>query len=72
MTILIFKTSLTAKEDIHHIEGALNNHPQVLSWSVDLDDWQKVLRIEVKDAASEDGIAECVQELGYECEDLDQ
>lgn len=71
MTILVFKTSLSTKEDVNHIGAVLNNHPQILAWTVDLDDWENILRIETKDCASMDGIMESIQLLGYDCEDLD-
>lgn len=71
MCILVFRTSLSDRKDIQLIGSTLNNHPQVMQWNVDLDDWEKILRIEVKDIASENGIAECIRTLGFECEDLD-
>lgn len=71
MTILVFKTSLSSKEDVNHIGAVLNSHPQVLTWNVDLEDCENILRIETKDCASMDGIRESVRMLGFDCENLD-
>jgi hypothetical protein len=71
MVILVFKTSLNHQKHVQMISPILNSHPQVINWSVDLDDWERILRIEVKDRAAEYGIAECIKALGFDCEDLD-
>ena len=70
MNILVFKTSLQNRKDIHQIAPALNNNPLIIRWSVDIEDWERILRIEAKDEACELEIAECIRALGYDCEDL--
>lgn len=70
MVILVFRTSIMNKKDVQRITPTLNNHPQVLRWTVDLMDWERVLRIEASDSAAELGIVECIQVLGFDCEDL--
>ncbi|MEM7549478.1 MAG: hypothetical protein AAF363_07385 [Bacteroidota bacterium] len=58
------------EKDVQSITHTLNNHPHVLGWTVDLMDWERVLRIEASDSAAKLGIIECIKMLGFECEDL--
>ena len=44
--ILIFRTSITKRRDIKLIGSLLAKFPQITRWNVDLEDWEKVLRIE--------------------------
>lgn len=44
---LVFSTSLQTEEDVNRISDTLNRLPGILEWSVDLEDWEKVLRVEV-------------------------
>ncbi len=71
MLILVFKTSLNNSEEVRMISSMLNGHSEVLNWSVDLDDREKVLRIEVRDRSLEHEIVESIRNMGFECEDLD-
>lgn len=71
MIILVFKTSLNDERQVKMVAGTLNNHPQVIRWILDLDDWERILRVEVKDKASQYGIAQCIRLLGFDCEVLD-
>ena len=48
-TILIFRTSITTRLDLKKIEMLFVQYPQIHTWSVDLEDWEKVLRIECSD-----------------------
>ena len=46
MAILVFSTSIRDKDDVELISETLDNLAGIHDWSVDLDDWEKVLRIE--------------------------
>ena len=48
-TILIFRTSITTRLDLKKIEMLFVQYPQIHTWSVDIEDWEKVLRIECSD-----------------------
>lgn len=43
---LVFRTNLQTKTDVERISEAMNDLPGILDWSVDLEDWEKVLRVE--------------------------
>ncbi|PIQ48212.1 MAG: hypothetical protein COW03_11200 [Cytophagales bacterium CG12_big_fil_rev_8_21_14_0_65_40_12] len=70
MVILVFKTSLMNRKQIQAISPSLNDHPSVLSWSVDLEDWERILRIEATNQSSAHEIAASIKALGFECEEL--
>ena len=44
--ILIFRTSVRNARDIKHIAALFTLCPQIYKWNVDMEDWEKVLRIE--------------------------
>ncbi len=68
-SILIFKTNLLSKNDLSKIETVLNQLPEILDWNVDLDDIDKVLRIESRLPESGE-IVTAIQAEGYFCEEL--
>lgn len=43
---LVFRTSLQDKTDVERITDTMNSIPGIQTWSVDLEDWEKVLRVE--------------------------
>ena len=47
--ILIFRTSVRNKQDIKRIETLFVQVPQIDKWHVDLENWEKVLRIECRE-----------------------
>lgn len=47
ITCLVFRTNLQTHEDVESISATLNSIKGIIDWSVDLEDWEKVLRIEV-------------------------
>lgn len=42
----VFRTSLQSRQDVERTSAVLNKLPGMLNWSIDLEDWEKVLRIE--------------------------
>lgn len=71
MNILVFRTSLQTKKDLQIIARILKVHEQVISWNVDLEDWENILRIEVRHARFQNEIAARIRGLGYQCEELE-
>ena len=45
MQILIFRTSISTRNDLKRLRELLNRYPQVEKWNVDLEDWEKIFRI---------------------------
>jgi len=52
--ILICCTSLQNRGDVQKLSSVLDAIPEVLSWTVDLEDCDKVLRIEKRKMTAED------------------
>jgi len=48
MNILVFKTNIDTNKKFNYVGQILNNIPQIRQWSVDLEDIDKVLRIEAE------------------------
>ncbi len=44
--ILIFRTSISKKQDIKGINKVLSAWSDIEKWNVDFEDWEKILRIE--------------------------
>lgn len=53
-SILIFRTSVRKKRDVERVAGALSAFEGITRWNVDLEDWEKVLRIECGAIAPEE------------------
>ena len=50
--ILIFRTSVTTEQDIKWIGTLFAKYPCIHKWSVDFEDWEKILRIECRDISA--------------------
>ena len=44
--ILVFATSIRSHRELKQIQTILGDIPGIINWNVDLEDWEKVLRIE--------------------------
>ena len=44
--ILIFRTSIEKRREIKKIEKLFTQYPQIHVWNVDIEAWEKILRIE--------------------------
>lgn len=58
MEILIFQTDIKSEEKVASLEPIFNNHVDILNWSVDLEDVDKVLRIEANTCLTENAVIE--------------
>lgn len=46
ITCQVFSTNLQTPEEVEDISITLNGLKGIVDWSVDLEDWEKVLRVE--------------------------
>lgn len=67
--ILVFKTSLQTAVEVQFIAGILDSIENVIEWSVDLDDWEKVLRIK-SDGVTPREIMDKLNKAGIKCKKL--
>jgi hypothetical protein len=67
--VLVFKTSVSTKADVHHLTPLLD-HAVGSQWSFDLDDCDKVLRIE-RPLSDSQTVITILQQQGYACAEFD-
>ncbi|MDR3713191.1 MAG: hypothetical protein P4L51_10280 [Puia sp.] len=68
--ILIFRTNILTPADKLAVQHALDGHPQIEKWTVDLDDIDRVLRIVSRTLCCEE-IVRLVSGHGYQCTELE-
>ena len=71
MHIHIFKTNVSSKKDVNMIGMSLSSNPKIMDWSIDLEDIDKVLRIEAHKNLCENDIVEDLITSGFYCEVLE-
>ncbi|MBO9200107.1 MULTISPECIES: hypothetical protein [Niastella] len=69
MEVLVFKTNLRFKKQINAVTPHINNLQGIARWNVDLDDTDKILRIESVDLSPR-SVEVTLQQAGYFCEEL--
>jgi hypothetical protein len=69
MEVLVFKTNLRFKKQINAVSPHINNLQGIARWNVDLDDTDKILRIESVDLSPR-SVEATLQQAGYFCEEL--
>ncbi len=70
MNILVFKTNLRYKKNIHSIVPLLNRLEGIIRWNVDLHDRDKILRIE-SHSLSPQIVEQTLELAGYYCKELE-
>jgi hypothetical protein len=69
MEILVFKTDIHNHTEIEAIASIIGILPTVSRWNVDLQDVDKILRVESREACARN-IEEVLQKAGFYCEEL--
>lgn len=67
MKLLIFKTNIANESRMKKVNALLAYNPGLVDWSIDLEDRDKVLRIEAEDQVEESDVMEIVNSWGVEC-----
>ena len=70
MNLLIFRTDIKTKEKAKSLSPIFNTHPLINDWSVDTEDIDNVLRIEVSKNVNEKDIILLIKTYGFYCEAL--
>ncbi len=70
MEILVFKTNVTSRKKVSMLAPLLTSFPTISQWSFDLEDRDKVLRVE--SAETNPGLVESLLiAAGFNCRELD-
>ena len=70
MEVLVFKTNLRYKKQVNELTPHMNNLQGVLRWNVDLDDSDKILRVEANELCCPRKVEDTLVQAGYFCEEL--
>ena len=70
MEYLVFKTDIRSKHRLRKIGIMLNSHPSIISWSIDLEDVDRILKIRPDGSLTELDVIEFVNSKGFRCEIL--
>jgi hypothetical protein len=70
LKIQIFKTNVQTKSELHVLEPLFNSNSHILKWTIDLEDIDKVLKVESHDNLSETDIINLLKSGGFYCEEL--
>ena len=70
MNVLIYRTSISNQSQVVKLNKLLQNAPRINKWTVDLDDIDKVLRMETDDNVKEEEILDLLNSNNLHCEVL--
>lgn len=70
MEVLVFRTDIKNRERVDQFGWMFNQHPGIQDWNVDLQDVDKVLRVEVTQSITENDVIDMVTTFGFTCEVL--
>ena len=71
VSIHIFKTNIKTKQEVNVIKTLLNSYLEIMKFSIDLEDIDKVLRIEADKSLNKKFIIENIKSKGFICEELE-
>jgi len=69
MNILVFKTNIEDARQVKKVSPHLSNMEGIQRWNVDLNDCDKILRVETNELLPH-SIESLLQRAGYYCEEL--
>lgn len=69
MNVLVFRTNIGCTSCLETARQALRPYEDTIRWTVDLDDCDKVLRVETAGVSAE-SVVQAVQGAGFCCEEL--
>jgi len=70
MKLIIVKTNIPNRQKALSVGYILTISPHIKDWSVDLEDRDRILRMEVSDHVQEQDVINLVQDLGHRCESI--
>lgn len=70
MEVIVYKTNINHPADIERVKPYFNGQPDILKWNVDIEDEDRVLRVEAESNIS-GKIEHLIQRAGYHCAELE-
>lgn len=69
MEVFVFKTNINRLNHLEKLKPVINSHKGIYAWSIDMQDIDKVLRVEAE-SSSPTEIISLVNKAGFFCEEL--
>jgi hypothetical protein len=69
MEVLVYKTNIHDSNDVERVKPFFSEHSDILKWHVDIEDKDRVLRVEAHNNIS-GKIENLVRDAGYWCGEL--
>lgn len=69
LNVLILKSNIKTKKDVEKVNQVFSQIKHIQRWTVDLDDWERVLKVESQILTCEN-ISVILQKFGYQCSEL--
>lgn len=69
MIVFVFKTNLFTNRDVDSLSKQLDANEEIVRWNVDLDDCDRILRVE-SPLAIQQMVTQILRQNGYHCEKL--
>lgn len=69
LNVLILKSNIKTKKDVEKVNQVFSQIKHIRRWTVDLDDWERVLKVESQILTCEN-ISVILQKFGYQCSEL--
>ncbi|WP_420317070.1 hypothetical protein [Ekhidna sp.] len=70
MKLIILKTDIKTKRQLNQLKPALSQNDCIARWSIDMDDVDRVLKVETKKDAPKSEMLHFVRSQGVYCEEL--
>jgi len=70
MKQLIFRTNIETKNNVKAITSLFKYHSSIIKWSIDLDDIDKVLKVNTTGTLNENDVKNLLSISGFHCEPL--
>ncbi len=68
--ILIFKTSIRNKRQVHQVANILGSLSGIIRWTLDLDDCDRVLRLEAAGIHAAE-VEQLIGSAGFHCREME-
>jgi len=70
MNLLIFRTNIETKKNVKAIKSLFKYQSSIIYWSIDLEDIDKVLKVNTTEELNENDIKNLIKIKGFYCEAL--
>ena len=70
MELLIFKTNIKTRKKVKTIKSLFEYQSSIIKWSIDLEDIDKVLKVNITETLNENDIKNLIKVKGFYCEAL--